>query len=46
MSKPKNNLILFLDKYKLVPNEYYENHITDKNLLDVIKKQIMKKRYL
>jgi len=39
-----NNLIIFFNKYKLIPNEYYEQHITDKKLLDVIKKTDEEKR--
>ena len=43
---PKNSIILFLEKYKLVPNEYYEGHITDKNLFNVVKKTDIEKNKL
>jgi len=40
-----DNLLQFFNKYKLVPIEYYENNITDKNLFNVIKKTDNERRF-
>lgn len=40
---PKNSIIAFLEKYKLVPNEYYLTNINDIKLFQAIKKTDIEK---